>query len=175
MFKSPFFFVQSKSFIQSDDQLSSFFSPGTSLCYSISPKMYTSPSVYLNSPQTALKLEPLSAEKSGITHHRISGNSQVKVMTPISSIGLMGPPENPPSKSGGEQLTSLDAANNSNLLSFEHSSPASSSSSSTNGGYYFDYALNSQPNNFTSTPVIMTKSLQCESSQMSNGKTVGAR
>lgn len=166
--------MQSKSFIQSDDQLSSFFSPGT-LNYSISPKMYTSPSVYLNSPMTVLKSEPLSAEKTGITHHRISGNSQVKVMTPISSIGLMGPPENPPTKSE-QQLTSLDSASNSNLLTFEHSSPASSSSSSATGGYYFDYALNSQPNNFTSTPVIMTKSLQsCQSSQINDGKTVGAQ
>lgn len=118
----------------------------------------------------------MNADKSGITHHRISGNSQVKVMTPISSIGLMGPPENPPSKSAGEHhLTSLDSANSSNLLSFEHSSPASSSSSSTNGGYYFDYALNSQSNTFTSTPVIMAKSLQCQSSQMNDVKTVSAQ
>ncbi len=172
--------MQSKSFIQSsiyDDHLSTLFSPGNCLSYSVSPKMFTSPSVFLNPPQAIIKAEQLSAEKNGPTHHRISGNSQVKVMTPLSSIGLMGPPENPPLKSGEQQqqLTNLDPANPGNLVlsSFEHSSPASSSSSSsTNGGYYFDYALNSQPNNtFTSTPVIMSKSLQCQS-QVSDGKTV---
>ena len=114
--------------------------------------IFSSPSEFLKSQPTA-KFEPMSDEK---THHRITEKStaQVKVMTPICSIGVMGPPQNPPVK---HELPGLDA-------SFVDS-PANSS------GYYFDYQLNAQPN-FTSTPVIVSKSLQGQVNQMNEPKMV---
>lgn len=159
------FIFQSKSFIQQDDSILSFLSPQAAFNLNTSPKTFASPSMYLNPPNP---IKPLSDEK-GSTHHRISGKSTVSVMTPISSLGMMGPPLNPPHVKS--ELSAMEGGGPIQPSFID--SPANSNSSGQ--GFYFDYPLNSQPN-FTSTPVILSKSLQLNESKMvsSGARSLGA-
>lgn len=154
--------IQSKSFIQEDF----LFSPPTSYALSdVTPpkNMFSSPVEYHLKTNVASKFESIANDK-GSTHFRISGKSaaaQVKVMTPLSSIGMMGPPQNLPLK---HELSTVETGN----MSFIDS-PATSHNSS---GYMFDYtSINSQPN-FASTPVIMSKLLQGQQHSLSQVKMV---
>lgn len=154
LFETP-----SKSFINSDEY---FFSPPSSFVMStISPPKFEfrSPSDFLKRPDSNGRYDSYP-DDNGPTVHRITGNSasQVKVMTPISSIGMMGPPNNPPLKH--DSLNTND--NHGNIITFNIDSPASSSSSGC-GGFVFDYAT-MQSNPYTSTPVIMSKTLTSQHS-----------